>query len=98
MSIFKKRATTENYREFKRIFNRIQKIGGAGTTQEIDMTAGYLCGVVTERATTGRLTHAQREALLEMIEAKQTERRAELEAEENEEDFFRDTPLYKIGS
>ena len=94
MSIFKKRATTENYREFKRIFSRIQKIGGAGTTQEIDMTAGYLCGVVMERATAGRLTHAQREALLEMIEAKQ----AELEAEENEEDFFRDTPLYKAGS
>lgn len=98
MSIFKRRATTENYREFRRIFGQIRKISRQGTTQEVDMTAGYLCGVVTERAAAGRLTHSQREALLEMIEAKQEERRGELEAEEGEEEYFGELPLYKAGS
>lgn len=97
MGIFKKRATTENYREFRRVFSQIRKISTRETLQEVDMTAGYLCGIVQERAAAGRLTHPQREALLEMIEAKQEERREELEAEESAENIFAELPLYKIS-
>lgn len=98
MSIFKRRATTENYKEFRRVFGQIRKISTQGTMQEVDMTAAYLFGVVVERAAAGRLTRSQREALLEMIEAKQEERRGELEAEDGEEEYFGELPPYKVGS
>lgn len=98
MSIFRKRATTENYREFKKVFGQIRKISTRETMQEVDMTAGYLCGVVLERAAAGRLTHPQREALLEMIEAKQEERQKELETEDCKGEIFTEMQLYKMGS
>lgn len=34
MSIFKRRATTENYKEFRRVFGQIRKISTQGTMQE----------------------------------------------------------------
>lgn len=96
MRLFRKKGTTENYKEFRVVFSQIRKISTQATLQEVDMTAGYLAAVTEERTIAGRLTHLQREALLEMIEAKQQERREELEADEEPKDYG-EPPLYKVG-
>lgn len=96
MRLFRRKATTENYKEFRVVFSQIRKISTQATLQEVDMTAGYLAAVTEERTIAGRLTHSQREALLEMIEAKQQERREELEADEEPKDYG-EPPLYKTG-
>lgn len=96
MRLFRRKGTSENYKEFQVVFSQIRKIGTQATLQEVDMTAGYLVGVIEERTIAGRLTRSQREALLEMIEAKQQERREELEADEEPENYG-EPPLYKVG-
>lgn len=96
MKLFRRKGTTENYKEFRFVFSQIRKISTQATLQEVDMMAGYLAGVTDERTIAGRLTHSQREALLEMIEAKQQQRREELEADE-EPEYYGEQPLYKVG-
>lgn len=96
MRLFRRKGTTENYKEFRIVFSQIRKISTRVTLQEVDMTAGYLAAVTEERTIARRLTHSQREVLLEMIEAKQQERREQLEAD-REPEGYEETPLYKVG-
>lgn len=96
MIFFRRSATTENYREFRRIFNAIKQISTRETLQEVDMLSGYFYGVVMERRNAGKLTKAQQEALLEMVDAKQEERREQLEDEEDGEEYLDDETPQQI--
>lgn len=97
MGIFRKNASIENYKEFKRVFAVIKNISKQPTTQEVDMAAGFLFGVTEEKRRQRKITAEQKAALEEMIESVWKERREELENEdileeqlaEQAEEFFK---------
>lgn len=97
MGILKRKASIENYKEFKGVFAVIKHISKQATLQEADMFAGFLLGVTEEKRRQRKITAEQKAALEEMIESVWKERREELENEdileeqlaEQAEEFFR---------
>lgn len=96
MGIFKKKASIENCKEFRKVFKDIRYINKQSTLQETDMLAGFLLGITYEKRRQRKITENQKAALEEMIESAWKERREELEnedvmeeqLEEKEEEFF----------
>lgn len=97
MGIFRKKASIENYKEFRKVFAAIKHISKQPTTQEADVAAGFLLGVTEEKRKQRKISAEQKAALEEMIESVWKERREELENEdeleerlaEKAEEFFR---------
>lgn len=96
MGIFKKKASIENCKEFRKVFKDIRYINKQSTLQETDMLAGFLLGITYEKRRQRKITENQKAALEEMIESAWKERRDELENEdvmeeqlaEKDEEFF----------
>ena len=97
MKFFKKRASIENYKEFKKVFSSIKQLSKQGTTQELDMAAGFMLGITAEKRKARKISEEQKVALEEMIESVWKERRQELEyADELEEQLAEDIEEFFI--
>ena len=98
MGIFKKKASVENCKEFRKVFKDIRCINKQPTLQETDMLAGFLLGITYEKRRQRKITENQKVTLEEMIESAWKERREELENEdeleeqlaERVEEFFKE--------
>lgn len=86
MGIFKKKASVENCKEFRKVFKDIRCINKQPTLQETDMLAGFLLGITYEKRRQGKITKNQKVTLEEMIESAWKERREELEHEDELEE------------
>ena len=82
MGIFKKKASIENCKEFRKVFKDIRCINKQSTLQETDMLAGFFLGITCEKRRQRKITENQKAALEEMIESAWKERREELENED----------------
>ena len=98
MGIFKKKASIENCKEFRKVFKDIRCINKQPTLQETDMLTGFLLGITYEKRRQRKITENQKVTLEEMIESAWKERREELENEdvleeqlaEQVEEFFKE--------
>lgn len=82
MGILKRKASIENYKEFRKVFSAIKHISRQATLQEVDMFAGFLLGVIAGKRSQRKITAEQKAALEEMVESVWKERREELENED----------------
>ena len=97
MKFFKKRASIENYKEFKKVFSSIKTLSKQNTMQELDMAAGFMLGITAEKRISRKISEEQKTALEEMIESVWKERRQELEyADELEEQLAEDIEEFFI--
>lgn len=88
--IFKRKVGMRQYKEFKKVFSQIKKLDKQNTLEELDMAAGFLLGVASEKEETKKITAGQYKTLVDMIEAIHNEKRTRLEKDEETAPAFID--------
>jgi len=85
MALLKKKRPTQNYKEFKEVFSRIENLTELTDQREIDTAAGLLIGMALAKAHAGKITKRQFKTLGELIEGEWNRANAIFEAREKRE-------------
>lgn len=86
MALLKKnKRSTQNYREFKEVFSRIENLTALTNQRDLDTAAGILIGMALAKAQSGKITKRQFKTLGELIEGEWNRANAIFEAREKRE-------------
>ena len=85
MALLKKKRATQNYKEFKEVFSRIENLTEFTDQRDLDTSAGILIGMALAKAQSGKITKRQFKTLGELIEGEWNRANAIMEERKNRE-------------
>lgn len=86
MAVFKRKRPTQNYKEFKEVFSRIENLTELTDQRDLDTSAGILIGMALAKAQSGKITKRQFKTLGELIEGEWNRANAIFEAKKRREE------------